>query len=152
MNATLLYRIAAVLLILFAAAHTFGSLNFTPPTPEAVAVRDAMNNVHFQVGGSSYSYGNFYKGLTLSITAYLLFLAFLSWHMGGMAAKRPETIGALGWLFCALHLATLVVAWIYIAAAPAISSGLVGLCLGLAAWSVPKAGTRGPASAAGQGQ
>jgi len=152
MKATLLYRIAAVLLILFAAAHTFGSLTFTPPTPEAAAVRDAMNNVHFQVKGSSYSYGNFYKGLILSVTAYLLFLAFLSWHMGSMAAKQPEAIGALGWLFCFLHLATLVVAWIYIAAAPAISSGLVALCLGLAAWRVQKAGTPGLVSAAKPGQ
>jgi len=86
------------------------------------------------------------------VTAYLLFLAFLSWHMGGMAAKRPEAIGALSWLFCALHLATLVVAWIYIAAAPAISSGLVGLCLGLAAWRLQNSGTRGVASGANLGQ
>ena len=98
-------------------------------------MHDAMNNVRL-VPGTTWTYGNFYKGLTLSVTAYLLFLAFLSWHMAGVAAKRPETIGALGWLFCALHLATLVVAWIYIAAAPAISSGLVGVCLGLAAWRV----------------
>lgn len=152
MSAKLLYRIAAVLLILFAAAHTFGSLTFTPPTPEAAAVRDAMNNVHFQVNGASYSYGNFYKGLALSITAYLLFLAFLSWHLGGMAAKRPEAIGTLGWLFCALHVATLVVAWIYIAAAPALSSGLVGACLGLAAWKAQKAGSRGGALAASLGE
>lgn len=142
MTATLLYRIAAVLLILFAAAHTFGSLNFTPPTPEAAAVRDAMNNVHFTVKGSSYSYGNFYKGLALCVTAYLLFLAFLSWHLGSVAAKQPEAIGALGWLFCALKLATMVVAWLYIAPAPAISSAVVGACLGLAAWRARAATAR----------
>jgi len=135
MTATLLYRIAAVLLILFAAAHTFGSLTFTPPTPEAVAVRDAMNNVHFQ----GYSYGNFYKGFSLSITAYLLFLAFLAWHLGSVAARTPEAIGALGWMFCALKLATMVVAAIYIAAVPAMSSAVVGACLGLAAWRAAKA-------------
>jgi hypothetical protein len=142
MTATLLYRIAAVLLILFAAAHTFGSLNFTPPTPEAAAVRDAMNSVHFTVKGNTYSYGNFYKGLILSVTAYLVFLAFLSWHLGSVAAKQPQAIGALGWLFCALKLATMVVAWLYIAAAPAISSAVVGVCLGLAAWRVQNAAAR----------
>lgn len=139
MNATMLYRMAAVLLILFAAAHTFGSLTFTPPTPEAVAVRDAMNNVHFE---GNYSYGNFYKGFSLSITAYLLFLAFLSWHLGSVAAKTPEAIGTLGWVFCALKLATMVVAAVYIAAVPAISAGVVGACLGLAAWRVPAAKAR----------
>jgi hypothetical protein len=134
MSATLLYRIAAVLLILFAVAHTLGSLSFTPPTPEAAAVRDAMNNVHFTVKGSTYSYGNFYKGLILSVTAYLLFLAFLSWHLGGVAGRQPQAIGALGWLFCALKVATMVIAGLYIAAAPAISSAVVAICLGLAAW------------------
>jgi len=145
MTATLLYRIAAVLLILFAAAHTLGSLTFTPPTPEGVAVRDAMNNVHFL----GYSYGNFYKGLALSITAYLLFLAFLAWHLGSVAARTPAAIGALGWIFCALHLATMVVAAIYIAAVPAISAGVVGACLGLAAWRAGAAKARAVSPSAG---
>src|SRR5260370_1038563 len=52
MKATLLYRIASVLFILFAAGHTFGFLSFKPASPEGLAVRDAMNNVHFQ--GLSY--------------------------------------------------------------------------------------------------
>jgi hypothetical protein len=59
MNATLLYRIASVLLALFAAGHTVGFLKFKPPTPEALAVRDAMRNVHFPVGGSQFTYRGF---------------------------------------------------------------------------------------------
>src|SRR5215831_3600987 len=135
MRATLWYRIAAVLLILFAAVHTIGTLTFTPPTPEGAAVRDAMNNVHL-VPGTPYTYGHFYKGLSLSITAYLLFFALIAWHMSNMAANQPEAIGALGWVFCAMHVATVIVAAIYIAWAPAISSGVVGACLGWAAWRV----------------
>jgi hypothetical protein len=46
MNATLLYRIASVLLLLFALGHTVGFLKFKPPTAEGVAVRDAITNVH----------------------------------------------------------------------------------------------------------
>src|SRR5262249_61851785 len=97
MKATLLYRIAAVLLILFAAAHTFGFLSFTPPTPEGVAVRDAMNNVHFQVKNHSYSYGNFYRGFGLFATAYLLFASFLAWHLCGMAEEQSATSRAPAW-------------------------------------------------------
>jgi hypothetical protein len=149
MTATLLYRIAAVLLILLATVHTFGSLTFTPPTPEARAVRDAMNNVHFE---GNYSYGNFYRGFALSITVYLLFLGFLAWHLGSVAAKTPEAIGALGWVFCGSQLATVVVAAIYIEAVPAISFGVVGACLALAAWRVPAAKARdGSQSAASPG-
>jgi len=133
MTATLLYRIAAVLLILFAVAHTFGTLLAPPPTPEAAALRHAMNQA-FEVKGKSYSYGSFYTGLAVSITIYLLFLAFLAWHLGSVAARTPDAIGALGWVLCAAKVATLVVAWVYIAAAPAISSALVALLLGLAAW------------------
>jgi len=49
MTATLLYRIAAVLFLLFAIGHTVGFLTFKPPNPEAIAVRDSMENVRFQV-------------------------------------------------------------------------------------------------------
>ena len=56
MRATLLYRIASVSFVLFAAGHTFGFLNFKPPTAEGMALRDAMNNVHF---GANLSYGPF---------------------------------------------------------------------------------------------
>jgi hypothetical protein len=133
MNATLLYRIAAVLLILFAAAHTFGFLSFTPPTPEGVAVRDAMNHVHFQVKNHTYSYGNFYRGFGLFATAYLLFAAFLAWHLGGLAKKYPEAIGSLAWAFLGLQLVSLALSWIYIGPPPAITSGLVAACLGWAA-------------------
>ena len=58
MSATLLYRIAAVVFVLFAFGHTFGFLSFRPPSLEGRAVYDSMNNVHFQVGWESFSYGN----------------------------------------------------------------------------------------------
>jgi len=60
MSATLLYRSAAVLLVLFAVGHVLGFMSFKPPSAEGIAVRDAMNNVHFEFKGSNYSYGNFY--------------------------------------------------------------------------------------------
>lgn len=138
MNTTLLYRIAAVLLILFAAAHTFGFLSFTPPTPEGVAVRDAMNNVHFQIRNHSYSYGNFYRGFGLFATAYLLFVAFLAWHLGAIAAKHPQAIGSLAWVFFGLQLVSMALSWIYFAPPPAISSGLVAACVGWAALRLAK--------------
>lgn len=142
MNVTLLYRIAAVLLILFAAAHTFGFLSFTPPTPEGVAVRDAMNNVHFQVRSHNYSYGNFYRGFGLFATAYLLFAAFLAGHLGAMAAKHPQAIGSLAWVFFGLQLVSMALSWIYFAPPPVVASALVALCLGLAAWKLQGAASQ----------
>jgi hypothetical protein len=94
MKATLLYRIASVLLILFAVGHTIGFLKFKPPTAEGLAVHDAMNKVHFQVRGKNYSYGGFYVGFGLFNSVYLLFSALLAWHLGSLAARNPQAIGA----------------------------------------------------------
>jgi hypothetical protein len=135
MNATVFYRIAAVVLLLFAAGHTFGFLGFVPPNPEGVAARDAMNGVHFKIGGGSYSYGGFYKGFGLHITAYMLFSAFLAWHLGTMAASNPHAIGLLGWAFFALQVAGVVLAWIYFFPVPVIFSVAAAVCVGLAVWA-----------------
>ena len=136
MKATLLYRIAAVLLVLFAAGHTVGFLRFRPPTQEAAAVRDAMNNVRFQVGRSSFSYGGFYVGFGLFVSAYLLFSAFLAWYLGGLAATNPQAIGALGWALFAVQMAVLALSWIHFSAAPTVFAALVAACVGVAAWLI----------------
>ena len=134
MSATLLYRIAAVLLIVFAAGHTYGFLKFQPSSSEGVAVHDAMDNVRFQVGSSSFTYGGFYRGFGLFATVYLLFTAFLAWHLGTLARNSPRAIGKLGWVFCALQLASLVLSWIYFLTPPIVLSALLTICTGWAAW------------------
>jgi CRISPR/Cas system endoribonuclease Cas6 (RAMP superfamily) len=128
-----LYRAASVLFFLFAAGHTFGFLNFKPPTAEGLAVRDAMNNVHF---GANFSYGSFYAGFGLYVTLYLLFSAFLAWHLSRLASRLPQAIGALGWAFFAVQLASIALSCVYIAEPPAVFSALVAACLGWAMWQV----------------
>ena len=92
MNSTLLYRIAAVLLVLFAVGHTLGFMTFKPHSTEGMAVREAMTTVHFEFRGKEYSYGNFYRGFGLTVTAYLLFSAFLAWYLGDVAARAPAVM------------------------------------------------------------
>ena len=133
MSATLLYRIAAVLLVFFGVGHTFGFLNFKPPTPEGLAVLDAMNNVHFQVKGTSFSYGGFYIGFGLFVTVYSFFSAFLAWHLGSVARKYPQTIVALGWSFFAVQVVNLALALVYFFREPALFGAVIAACVGLAA-------------------
>lgn len=140
MTATALYRIAAVLFILFAAGHTFGFLSFKPASPEGLAVRDAMNNVHFEVKGSSFTYSKFYVGFGLYATLYLLFSAFLAWYLGDLARSNPSVIGALAWVFVAVQIGSLVLSWKYFLLPPVILSGLVAACLAWAGW-LARAGT-----------
>jgi hypothetical protein len=137
MSATTLYRIAAVLLMLFAAGHTFGFLRFKPPTAESRAVRDAMNTVRFPIGSSSFTYGGFYVGFGLFVSAYLLFAAFLAWVLGGLVKAAPHAIQALAWGFFAVQVATLVLSWSYFAAPPALFAALIAVCVGYAAWLIP---------------
>jgi hypothetical protein len=128
----LLFRISAVILILFASLHTFGMLTFQPPTAEAQAVFDSMNNVRFQVDGSTFSYGNFYRGLGLALTFYLAFLAILAWHLGTLARVNPKAIGPVGWSLCGLNLCVAALSFIYIAAPPAILSLVLAAAFGWA--------------------
>jgi hypothetical protein len=142
MKAVWLYRAAAVLFVLFAAGHTFGFLSFRPPTADGLAVWDAMNRVHFQVGTASFSYGGFYIGFGLYVSLYMLFSAFLAWHLSGLARRAPEAIGALGWGFFVLQVAGLPLSVVYFSTGPAMFSAAAAVCLGWAAFAVPKHGKR----------
>jgi hypothetical protein len=139
MKATLLYRIASVLFVLFGLGHTLGFLTFKPPTAEGLAVFDAMNKVHFSFGGVTLSYADFYVGFGLNVSAYLFFSAFLAWHLGWLAARLPQAIGALGWIFFTVQLASVALCWVYFAAPQVIFSASVAACLGWASWQLRRA-------------
>ncbi len=140
-RATLFYRIGSVLFVLFAAGHTFGFLSFKPASADALAVRESMDRVRFEIGKSSLSYGGFYTGFGLYLTAYLLFAAFLSWRLGALAGSDPGAITSLAWAFFAVQVVSLVLSWIYFLPPPTILSALLAICLGWAAWLVQAAST-----------
>jgi hypothetical protein len=134
MAATWLYRIAAIVFVLFAVGHTYGFLSLRPPSDEGRAVYNAMNSVQFVVGGRSYTYGKFYRGFGLSCTVSLIFSAFLSWYLGELARSTPAAIGALGWVFFVVQLASVVLSFLYFGPPPMVLSALVAILLGSAAW------------------
>ena len=139
MKAMLLYRIAAVVFVVFAAGHTVGFLKFKPPNPDGLAVRDTMDNVRLQVGSGKLTYGDFYRGFGLFCTVYLLFAAYLAWYLSSLAHGNPQAIGTLGWAFFVLQLASIVISWIYFLPPPVILSTVVAICTGWAAWLVSAA-------------
>jgi hypothetical protein len=138
MSATLLYRIAAVVLLVFAVGHTMGFMTFQPSTSDGLAVYAAMNSVHFDLSGSSRSYTELYTGFGLTVTAYLLFAAFLAWHLGSLARTQPRAIGALAWVFVAVQLAGLGLSLRYFFLLPMLFGAVVVLLLAWAALSIPK--------------
>lgn len=136
MNARLLYRVAAVILVLFALGHTFGFLRFKPPTPQGIEVRDAMERVQFKVAGQTFSYGGFYRGFGLTITAYLLFLAVLAWQLGTLSAAHTAGLATLAWSLVVVQMVALVLSFLYFSIEPTLLSALLTICLAWAAWLV----------------
>ena len=130
----LLYRIASVIFVIFAAGHTVGFMRFRPPTPESQAVLSAMQNVHFAIGGGTYTLGGFYVGFGLYATAYLLFSAFLAWQLGNVAPAFPRPIASIAWGFFGVQLVSVALSWIYFLPPPVFLSVIVAVCLGWAAW------------------
>ena len=139
MNARTLYRISAVVLVVFAAGHTVGFLRFRPPTPEGVAVFEAMNRTHFRVGHADFTYGSFYEGFGLFSSVYLLFCAFLSWQFGNIAVRFPGDARAIAWGFFALQAASLVLCVKYFFVPPVVLSTVMCVTTGWAALLVQRA-------------
>jgi hypothetical protein len=127
MSTVWLYRIASALLVVFAVLHTVGFLGFQPPTPEGRAVLESMNTVHFQLGGKSFSYGEFYQAFGLFVTIYMLFAAYVAWLLSRTPMK------SLGWALFVVQVAGLVLAVVYFSAPQISFSGVLAACTGWAA-------------------
>ena len=95
MRPTTLYRIAAVLLLLFACGHTAGFLSFKPSSPEGLAALSAMNSVAFDFEGNNRTYGGFYVGFGLTVTVeQIVDRGSLSW-LRVRCGRLPGTAAAV---------------------------------------------------------
>src|SRR5258708_24886274 len=86
MKASLFYRIASVLLLLFAAGHTFG---FRQNNPEwgADAVLRLMKALHFNAQGFTRTYWDFFSAFGLFFSVFLLFASVLAWLLVRLPAE-----------------------------------------------------------------
>jgi len=137
LKASVLYRIASVLLLLFAAAHTFG-FRQVDPTWGVDSLIVSMRTIHFDVQGFSLSYWDFYTGFGLFVTVFLLFAAFLAWQLGGLPAQALAGMPGVAWAFALCFVAVTVLSWRYFFIAPIVSSAAVAKCLIAAAWRSAK--------------
>ena len=128
MRARVWFRIAAVMLLFFAAGHTYGFLAFRPSSAEGREVWAAMNKVRFAEGAATFSYGAFYKGFGLSITSFQIFAAFLSWLLGSMAERGVPDTRRIAWGMFALQAWGVVLSLRYFSIGPAVLSVVTALC------------------------
>ena len=98
MKASVLYRIASVLLLLFAIGHTLGFCKIDPKWGVDSLIA-SMRTIHFDAQGFSRSYWDFYTGFGLFVTVFLLFAAFLAWQLGGFPAQTLTGMRGITWAF-----------------------------------------------------
>ena len=133
MKASMFYRIAAVLLLLFAIGHTLG-FRQSDPTWGVDALLSSMRSIHFDVQGFNRSYWDFFVAAGLSVGVFYLFAAILAWQLGGLPAATLALMRGTAWAFAVSFAAITVVSWRYLFVIPIVFSILITLCLTAAAW------------------
>jgi len=133
MKTSIAYRVTAILLLLFAAAHGFG---FTQHDPRwgADALVASMQSLHFDVQGFDRSYWDFYLAGGYSTDVFVLFSAVLAWQLGGLPAEVLGRLRVITWCFALCFAAVTGVAFTYLFIPPIAFSAVMTLCLTLGAW------------------
>jgi hypothetical protein len=132
MKASLLYRIASVLLILFALGHTLG-FRRVDPRWKLDSIIAALQSTHFEVQGLNRTYWDFYVGFGLFVTVLLLLTAVLAWQLGGLPKEHLSAMPVVTWSLAACFIVVTFLSWKYFFVVPVIFSGVVSLCFILAA-------------------
>jgi len=133
MKASLFYRIASVLLLLFAIGHTLG---FRQNNPEwgADAVLGIMRSVHFDALGFNRTYWDFFSAFGLFFSVFLLFAAVLAWQLAGLPAEIFARMRGTAWALAISFAAVTALSWRYAFLIPIVFSALITICLIAAAW------------------
>jgi hypothetical protein len=127
------YRIAAVLLLLFAVGHTLG---FRQSDPEwgVDALLGSMRSIHFDVQGFNRTYWDLFVAAGFSAGVFYLFAAILAWQLGGLSAATLALMRGTTWAFALCFAAITVVSWRYLFVIPIAFSIVITGCLTAAAW------------------
>jgi hypothetical protein len=132
-KAPILYRIASVLLLVFAAGHTLG---FRQNNPEwgADAVLALMRSVHFDAQGFTRTYWDFFSAFGLFFSVFLLFAAVLAWLLSRLPAETLARVRSIAWALAICFVAITALTWRYAFTTPLVFSTLITVCLLTAAW------------------
>ena len=140
MKASLFYRIAAVLLLLFAVGHTLG-FRQSDPTWGVDMLLGAMRSIHFDVQGFSRTYWDLFVAAGFSVGVFYLFAAVLAWQFGGLPARTLADMRITVWAFALCFAAITVLSWKYFFMISIVFSIAITVCLVAAAWLSGKQGS-----------
>jgi hypothetical protein len=133
MKASVLYRVAGVLLLLFAVGHTLG-FRQSDPAWGVDALLGSMKSIHFDVQGFKRTYWDLFVADGFSVGALYLFAAILAWQLGSLPAATLALMRGTAWAFASCFAAITVVSWRYLFIVPMAFSTVITVCLIAAAW------------------
>jgi hypothetical protein len=133
MKASLFYRAAAILLVLFAVGHTLG-FRQSDPGWGVDSLLGSMRSIHFDVQGFNRTYWDFFVAAGLSAGVFYLFAAVLAWQLGGLPPQSLAAMRVTAWAFVLSFAAIAVVSSMYLFIIPIVFSTLITICLAAAAW------------------
>jgi len=133
MRASMFYRIAAILLLLFAVGHTLG-FRQSDPAWGVDALLGSMQAIQFEVQGFSRTYWDLFVAAGFSVGVFYLFAAVLAWQLGGLPAQTLALMRVTVWALALSFAAITLVSWRYLFILPIAFSTVITVCLTAAAW------------------
>jgi hypothetical protein len=133
MKASIFFRIAAVLLLLFAVGHTLG-FRQSDPQWGVDSLLGSMRSIHFDMQGFDRTYWDLFTAAGFSVGIFFLFAAILAWQLGGLPAATLALMRGTAWAFALCFAAITVVSWRYLFVIPIVFSAVITVFLIAAAW------------------
>ena len=134
MKTSILYRAAAVLLVLFAVGHTLG-FRQSDPTWGVDPLLASMRSTAFTIDGFTRTYWDFFTSAGFTVGVLYLFAAVLAWQLGGLPGGSLALMRTTKWGFACCFGVVTVLSWAYLFWIPIVMSGAITACLVAAAWS-----------------
>ena len=128
MKASIFFRIAAVLSVLFACGHTFG-FRQTDPEWRVDATVNSMKSVRFAVQGFDRSYWDFFVGFGSFVTVFLVLAAVTAWQLGRLPSTVLPSMRLSAWALTLSFAAIAILSWRYFFLVPLVFSVLILACL-----------------------
>jgi hypothetical protein len=138
MKASWFYRIAAVLLVLFAVGHTTG-FRKTEPQWGVDGLLSSLKQLHFNAQGFDRTYYDFFVGFGLFVSIFMVFAAVVAWQLGSLPGETVASLPMVTWGFAICMAAITVLSWTNFFVVPVVFSGLITVCLVAGAWLAGRA-------------
>jgi len=132
MKPAIYLRIASLLTLIHAIAHTIGGVFGKPQTGAAAMVVETMQSNRFPVLGVTRSYADFYLGMGLGVTILLTMEGLVFWLLASLAKSDAARLRPILGVFMVGYLAFAVNSMLFFFSIPVIVELLIAACLAMA--------------------